>query len=220
VKIKPLLITTGIAFILSGCVSNPMSSISSSNDGIEKLSMQEIYVAGLYSKADDDLGLYDINFYKASDSSVLGYNRAERGVMEKIVKFCGNRKRSSYIGDRVKAQYMPIKASGSIGVFSDSFSLIFICGDSQFTKDNQNILTRFAKYYNPKFQEKYALLLKELTAEKARLKSIGDSIANSINRANQKSAEAMQRQYEINQMKPPRNTNCTVIGNQVNCRSY
>jgi hypothetical protein len=211
-----LLVST---IIISGCVSNPVSSKSSSNDGVEKLSIQDISDEGLYSKVDDDMGLYDINFYKISDSSVVGYALAEKYIIKKARKFCGDKKRSAFLGDRVKPEPLPIKAGGSIGAFSDDASLVFVCKDSQFTKDNINIVKRIDEYFD-KFNEEYPVLMQRFQVDQARYHEIGASFANAIHKANEETAKAMQRQYEINQLKPPTNTNCTVMGNQINCNSY
>lgn len=210
-----LLVST---IIISGCVSNPMSSKSSSNDNIKKLSIQDISDEGLYSKADDDMGLYDFNFYKISDSSIVGFKRALDNITEESKDYCGDKKRSAFIGDKVKPKPVMFRLDGSIGVFSDSVSVIFGCIDSQYTKDNQNVQNRLEELA-VEGEEKFNKLAKVLEADKARIDRNMQGIANSINAGTAAMAESMQRQNEINQMKRT-NTNCTVIGNQINCNSY
>jgi hypothetical protein len=207
------------AIIISGCVSNPVSSKSSSNDGVEKLSIQGISDEGLYSKVDDDMGLYDINFYKISDSSVVGYALAEKYIIKKARMFCGDKKRSAFLGDRVKPEPLPIKAGGSIGAFSDDASLVFVCKDSQFTKDNINIVKRIDEYFD-KFNEEYPVLMQRFQVDQARYHAIGDSISNAINKANEDITKGQMEIYKEQMRNRPIDTSCTVIGNQVNCSSY
>jgi hypothetical protein len=207
------------AIIISGCVSIPMSSKSSSNDGIKKLDIQGISDEGLYSKADDDMGLYDINFYKISDSSIRGFHIAMGNLNEKMIDYCGNKERSDFLGNRIKAKYLTLKKDGEVGFFSRDASIVFACQDSQFTKDNQNIQKRLGEL-SLIGREKYKERLKVLNADMARVRAQGRAFGDAVDRVNAETRQQYLRQMEINQMKPPTNTNCTVRGNQINCNSY
>ena len=196
--------------IISGCVSNPMSNKPPSNDGIKKLDIQEIADADLYTKVDDDLGLYGINFYQTSDTSIVSIDNVIKSTNKKAKNFCGNKKRSPYLGDRVKPRTMVLAAEGDVGWFQDEYRIIFICADSAFTKDNQQLMTRFEEMTKTADESIKGELNSKFQKQQKRLDEAGAAFADGWNNG-----------LQIQQYQTPRKTMtfCTtsVLTGQVTC---
>jgi hypothetical protein len=224
-----LLTLSIVTIVIGGCSSNPIStglasSNNSPNNGIKRLDIQEIADAGLYSKSNDDAGLYNINFYKASDSA-MSWDTAFDNVRGTIKEYCGNKSRSSFLGNRVKPIPMLLKPYGNFGFFKDDVSYIFICKDAQFNSNNQDlysILSSMEKDGN----DQYSNLVLNYKQKEKEIQDGVNNFADGLSKGMKSYAESLERQterqHEINKANQMRiiNTNCTKFGNNMNCVSY
>jgi len=181
------------AFILSLFIASCGSNPSKDNKPIEvkQLSFQELSDNGLYSKEDDANGLYGIEFYEVKGSSI-SQKESINEVTDKAKKYCGFKESSEYFGStQIKPKPLGLRFKFEEAWVYDT-SLIFICRDIQFTKNNENLLKRL-KDIAAKEKTRVIEWQKEYLAEKKRKSEASRKMWKKVHEAGNKLYEEQGR---------------------------
>ena len=159
-----------LSLFIASCGSNPSKDSNKLN--VRIISIDEIANFGLYSKSDEDLGLYEIPFYVSKGNS-FSTGRAFREARDNLVPHCSTLPRSDYISKKLKPRplMLSIRNSGKLSLDSE---IVFVCIDNNFNEGNKNLLER-VKYYASKLKneiEKAKELRKKEEERKAFIRSL------------------------------------------------
>jgi len=133
--------------------------------GMKLLNFEQLADLGLYSRKNEDMGMFDIDFYTVNTNDKVAAEVVEDAIT--ISKnYCSEKPRSSFVGDRVNPRPMYIKAKFNNDRGYYNLGLTFVCRDSQFTSSNAHIYQLLTDYSSKAKDE----LKEQLTQETERLK--------------------------------------------------
>jgi len=191
-------------------------------EGVRKMTLQEIFDNGLYSKENDDKGLYDFNFYFTEISSLRTPQEVNDALAEKMKVFCAAKSKSEIANPKLNTPPMLLKVKADFGVFQKDMSAIFICIDNQFNKENKHLGKIFNEYFKQAKEKDLKVVEAQAKDYFRRVQNINSNIQKTMDeysrRENQMYENWMKNTNDSKDF--PDRSRCEVVGGVLDCKHY